>query len=154
VKDDDGAEGAGEADREIGGAKKMPDQGSSDPADVLRLSRRSLGPFANLESDRERVRDGETSHRPHEGRAVARYRASHGVQTGDGGVEDLAAIARSEPVAESHRRCKIQRRNRRRVKLGTCFKGIKEYETTAMFLRQVIQMYLENSDDLVVKSAQ
>ena len=85
-----------------------------DAADVLRLSRRSLGPFANLESDRERVRDGETSHRPHEGRAVARHRASHGVQTGDGGVEDLAAIARSEPVAESHRRCKIQRRNRRR----------------------------------------
>ncbi len=81
--------------------------------DVLRLPRGSLGPFANLESDRERVRDGEASHRPHEGRAVARYRASHGVQTGDGGVEDLAEIARSEPVAESHRRCKIQRRNRR-----------------------------------------
>jgi len=94
--------------------RRMPDQGSSDAVDVLRLSRRSLGPFANLESDRERVRDGETSHRPHEGRAVARHRASHGVQTGDGGVEDLAAIARSEPVAESHRRCKIQRRNRRR----------------------------------------
>ena len=91
--------------------RRMPDQGSSDAADVLRLSRRSLGPFANLESDRERVRDGETSHRPHEGRAVARHRAPHGVQTGDGGVEDLAAIARSEPVAESHRRCKIQRRN-------------------------------------------
>ena len=90
---------------------RMPDQGSSDPADVLRLPRGSLGPFANLESDRERVRDGEASHRPHEGRAVARYRASHGVQTGDGGVEDLAEIARSEPVAESHRRCKIQRRN-------------------------------------------
>src|SRR5208282_1951459 len=52
--------------------RRMPDQGSSDAADVLRLSRRSLGPFANLESDRERVRDGETSHRPHEGRAVAR----------------------------------------------------------------------------------
>ena len=74
--------------------RRMPDQGSSDAADVLRLSRRSLGPFANLESDRERVRDGETSHRPHEGRAVAGHCASHGVQTGDGGVEDLAAIAR------------------------------------------------------------
>ena len=75
--------------------RRMPNQGSSDAAHVLRLSRRSLGPFANLESDRERVRDGETSHHPHEGRAVARHRASHGVQTGDGGVEDLAAIARS-----------------------------------------------------------
>ena len=40
------------------------------------LPRGSLGPFANLESDRERVRDGETSHRPREGRAVARYRVS------------------------------------------------------------------------------
>src|SRR5208283_1039586 len=39
--------------------RRMPDQGPSDTADVLRLSRRSLGPFANLESDRERVRDGE-----------------------------------------------------------------------------------------------
>ena len=93
--------------------RRMLDQGSSDAADVLRLSRRSLGPSADLESDRERVRDGETPHRPHEGRAVAGHRASHGVQAGDGGLEDLAAITRSEPVAESHRRCKIQRRNRR-----------------------------------------
>ena len=91
--------------------RRMLDQGSSDAADVLRLSRRSLGPSADLESDRERVRDGETPHRPHEGRAVAGHRASHGVQAGDGGLEDLAAITRSEPVAESHRRCKIQRRN-------------------------------------------
>ena len=91
--------------------RRMPDQGSRDTADVLRLSRRSLGPFANLEPDRERVRDGEASHRPHERRVVARHRASHGVQTGDGGVEDLAAIERPKPVAESHQRCKIQRRN-------------------------------------------
>ena len=34
--------------------------------------RRSLGPLANFEPDRERVRDSEASHRPHEGRAVAR----------------------------------------------------------------------------------
>ena len=40
-------------------------------ADQLRLSRRSLGPLANLEPDRERVRDGDASHRPHERRAVA-----------------------------------------------------------------------------------
>jgi hypothetical protein len=37
--------------------------------------------------------------------------------------------------------------------LGTCFKGTKEYETAKMFLRQVIQMYPENSDDWVRKSA-
>ena len=45
--------------------------------------------------------------------ALSQDTASHGVQTGDGGVEDLAEIARSEPVAESHRRCKIQSRSRR-----------------------------------------
>ena len=34
-----------------------------------------------------------------------------GVQTGDGRVQDLAAIARSKPVAESRQRYKVQRRN-------------------------------------------
>ena len=34
------------------------------------------------------------------GRAVAGHRASHGVQTGDRRIQDLAAIARSKPVAE------------------------------------------------------
>ena len=92
--------------------RRMPDQGSADAADVLRLSRRSLGPLANLEPDRERVRDGEASHRPHERRAVAGHRASHGVQTGDGRVQDLAAFERSKPVAESRQRYKVQRRNR------------------------------------------
>ena len=37
--------------------------------------------------------------------------------------------------------------------LGTRFKGTKDYETAGMFLRQVIQMYPENSDDWVLKSA-
>ena len=92
--------------------RRMPDQGSADTADVLRPSRRSLGPLANLEPDRERVRDGEASHRPHERRAVAGHRASHGVQTGDGRVQDLAAFERSKPVAESRQRYKVQRRNR------------------------------------------
>ena len=92
--------------------RRMPDQGSSDAADVLRPSRRSLGPLANFEPDRERVRDSEASHRPHEGRAVAGHRSSHGVHTGDGRVQDLAAIARSKPVAESRQRYKVQRRNR------------------------------------------
>ena len=34
------------------------------------------------------------------------------VQTGDGRIQDLAAIARSKPVAESRQRYKVQRRNR------------------------------------------
>ena len=89
--------------------RRIPDQGSADTADILRPSRRSLGPLANLEPDRERVRDGEASHRPHERRAVAGHRASHGVQTGDGRVQDLAAFERSKPVAESRQRYKVQR---------------------------------------------
>src|SRR6202453_64305 len=44
--------------------------------------------------------------------ALSQDTASHGVQTGDGRVQDLAAIARSKPVAESRQRHKIQRRNR------------------------------------------
>ena len=92
--------------------RRMPDQGSSDAADVLRPSRRSLGSLANLEPDRERVRNGEASHRPHEGRTVAGHGASHGVQTGDGRVQDLATIAGSKPVAQSRQRYKVQRRNR------------------------------------------
>ena len=62
----------------------------------------------NLEPDRERVRDGEASHRPHEGRTVAGHGASHGVQTGDGRVQDLATIAGSKPVAQSRQRYKFQ----------------------------------------------
>src|SRR5271166_1691569 len=76
---------------------------ASDAADVLRPSRRSLGPLANLEPDRERVRDSEASHCPHERRAV---------ETGDGRVQDLATIARSKPISESRQRYKVQRRNR------------------------------------------
>jgi putative transposase len=94
--------------------RRMPDQGSPDAADVLRLSRRSLGPLAHIEPHRKRLRDGEASHRPHEGRSVTGHSTSHGLQAGDGGLQDLASIERSKPVAESHQRCKIQRRNRRR----------------------------------------
>ena len=45
--------------RQIRQGRRMPDQGSADTADVLRPSRRSLGPLANLEPDRERLRDGQ-----------------------------------------------------------------------------------------------
>jgi hypothetical protein len=68
---------AGEIRAQIRQGRRMPDQGSADTVDVLRLSHRSLGPLANLEPDRERVRDGEASYRPHERRAVAGHRASH-----------------------------------------------------------------------------
>ena len=93
--------------------RRVLDQGSADAADLLRLSGRSLGSSPNIEPDRERLRDGEASHRPNERRVVPGHRAPHGVQTGDGRVKDLAAFERSKPVAESRQRYKVQRRNRR-----------------------------------------
>lgn len=51
-----------------------------------------------------------------EGRAVARHRAPDGFQTGDGGVENLAAIERPKSVAESRERDKLQKRNRSHVR--------------------------------------
>jgi putative transposase len=73
--------------------RRMPDQGSAETADIRRPSSRSLGPLANLEPDRERIRDGEASRRPHERRAVAGHRASHinGIKFKDG-IETFVEI--------------------------------------------------------------
>ena len=87
-------------------SRRMPNIRPSDAhvADVLRLSRRSLGPPAHVESDRKRVRDREASDRPNEGRIVAGHRASHGVQTGDDRLQNLAATERAKSPAQSHQR--------------------------------------------------
>jgi hypothetical protein len=63
--------------------------------------------FMNAKNDKPGIRDGEASHGPHERRDVARHRASHGFQAGNGGVENLAATVRSKPVDESHQICQI-----------------------------------------------
>ena len=50
---------------------RMPDQGSSVPLLMFfGTFPPIIGILANFKPDRERVRDGEASHRPHEGRAV------------------------------------------------------------------------------------
>jgi transposase-like protein len=95
--------------------RRLPDQRPRDAADVLRLPRRSLGPFAHHEPHRKRLRNRQASHRPNERRAVARHRSLDGLQVGDGGVENLAQAARSKPVAEARQRRQIPRRNRGRA---------------------------------------
>ena len=46
--------------------------------------------------------------------ALSQDTPPHGVQAGDGRVRNLAPTERTKSVAQSHRRCKIQKRNRRR----------------------------------------
>ena len=83
---------------------RLPGQGPRRAADLLRFPGRALGPSADIESDRERVRHGSASHGAHQGRAVAGHRAADGVQAGHGGRENLAPAEGREPVAQSRRR--------------------------------------------------
>lgn len=69
---------------EIREGSRLPDQGPRAVENVLRLSRRSLGPFENDKSDRMYVRDGKASRDPRERCGVARYCSAHGFQAGDG----------------------------------------------------------------------
>ena len=82
---------------------------------LARHSGGALGSSANDEPDRERLRDGASPHGPREGRLVARHREAHGLQTGDGGVENMAPIEGRKSVAESHSRGHIQGWNRSRA---------------------------------------
>ena len=68
----------------------LPDQGPRRAANLLRLSRRALGPSADLESNRERVRHGAASDGADQGRAVAGHRPADGVQAGHGSGQNLA----------------------------------------------------------------
>jgi hypothetical protein len=64
-----------------------------------------LDAFAHIKPDRKRIRDGSASHGAHEGRALAGHGASHGVQAGDDGGEELATTARTKSVAEGRQWC-------------------------------------------------
>ena len=105
---------AGEVRPEIRRRRQMPAQGSRHAADGLRLPRRALGAPAHVEPDRERLRHRPSPHGTNQGRAVAGHRQDHGVQADHVGVENLAAAERSKSVAETHRRRKVQGRNRSR----------------------------------------
>ena len=101
-----------EVRRQIRQGDHLPDQGSQRLADVLRLPRRALGPSANVEPDRKRVRHRPPPHHPHKGRAVTGHRTIDDVQAGDGGRQNMAPLEGREPVAQSHPRRHIPRRRR------------------------------------------
>ena len=68
----------------------LPDQGPRRAADLLRLSSRALGPSADVEPNRERVRHGAASDGACQGRAVPGHRPADGVQAGYGCGQNLA----------------------------------------------------------------
>jgi putative transposase len=92
----------------------LPDQGSGGAAGVLRLLSRALGPPAQLELDRERVRHGAASDCADQRGALGHDRQADGVQAGDGGVQNLAPAEGRKPVAEGRGRRHLPRRDRSR----------------------------------------
>ena len=101
----DGGGGDCDVRREVWGqvreGRHLPHQRPGRAADLLRLPGRALGPPTDVQPDRERVRHGQASDRPHQRCAVAGHRPADGVQAGDGGGQDLASAERREPVAQS-----------------------------------------------------
>ncbi len=90
----------------------LPDQGPQRAPNLLRLSRRALGPSANLQSNRERVRHRAASHGAHQGRAVAGHGPADGVQAGHGSGQNLAPAEGREPIAQSRPGHHIPKRRR------------------------------------------
>jgi hypothetical protein len=76
------------------------EQGSRRSAGVLCLPCRALGPLADHQSDRERVRHGAAQDSADQGIVVAAHRQADGVQTDRCGVQNLAATKRHKSVAE------------------------------------------------------
>src|SRR5215207_2259876 len=90
----------------------MPHQGWRRPADLLRLPSRALGSPANLEPNRECVRDRPAQDRQNQGSAVALHGPADGLQTCYGRLENLAEAEGRKPVAEGRGRCHVPRRDR------------------------------------------
>ena len=67
---------------------------------------------AHDESHRKRVCDGSAQDGAHERLVVVNDRQADGVQAAHRRIENLAAAERHKSVAESHRRCQIQKRHR------------------------------------------
>jgi hypothetical protein len=81
---------------------------------VLRLPRRALEASTHDKPDREYVRHRSASNGPIEGLPLQQDRPRHDLQARTSRGEKLESSARPRPVAESHPRCKVQRRNRGR----------------------------------------
>ncbi len=88
-------------------------------ARLLRLPRRALGSSEDIESDRERVRDGAASNGAHEGSPVGEDRQAHGVQTGQRRCKNMATIEGRKSVAQSRPRRQIPKRHRGHQNAGS-----------------------------------
>jgi Transposase, Mutator family len=93
--------------RQIREGCHLRDKGPGSSARFLRLPGRALGPSTHVKPDRERVRDSSSSDGAHEGIAVGDDRQVDGVQARHRRRENLAAIKRRKPVAESRSRRQI-----------------------------------------------
>ena len=100
--------------RQIRQGGRVLDQGSRRAARLLRLPGRALEASAHDQRHRKLVRDRAPPHRALEGMSLEQDRARHDLQARRGRREKLASPRWSQPVAESHSRCKVHRRNRGR----------------------------------------
>ena len=91
---------------------RVPDERSRRNACVLRIPRRALGPLADDESHRKRVRDGPAQNGAHERFVIVNDCQVDGVQAALRRIKDLAAAERHKSVTEGHRRCQIRKRHR------------------------------------------
>ncbi|MHC2275560.1 hypothetical protein ACVME8_002171 [Bradyrhizobium diazoefficiens] len=91
---------------------RVPDERSRRNACVLRIPRRALGPLADDESHRKRVRDGPAQNGAHERFVIVNDCQVDGVQAALRRIKDLAAAERHKSVAEGQRRCQIRKRHR------------------------------------------
>jgi putative transposase len=87
---------------------RWPDEGSRSAARLLRLPRRALGPSSYIKPDRERVRDGASSHREDKGSPFGEDRQAHGLQTCQRHCENMATIKGRKLVAQVVQGVKFQ----------------------------------------------
>ena len=98
---------------------RLPDEGSGSAARLLRLPRRALGSSEDIESDRERIRDGAASNGADEGSLVGEDRQAHGLQTGQRRCKNVATIEGRKSVAQSRPRRQIPKRHRGHQNAGS-----------------------------------
>jgi len=98
--------------RQVREGSHLSDQGPASSACLLRLPSRALGPSTHVKPDRERVRYSPSSDGADEGIPVGNDRQVDGVQARHCCRENLAAIERRKPVAESRSRRQIPKRHR------------------------------------------
>ncbi|MEY9134891.1 hypothetical protein ACVIWV_008587 [Bradyrhizobium diazoefficiens] len=91
---------------------RVPDERSRRNACVLRIPRRALGPLADDESHRKRVREGPAQNGAHERFVIVNDCQVDGVQAALRRIKDLAAAERHKSVDEGQRRCQIRKRHR------------------------------------------